>query len=115
MNLIDLETLREKLERGDDFRLVMVLGERAFHQAHIPGSTHFPDAERAFEELQPEDEIVVYCSGPSCMASSAAYWLLKDRGYENVQRFAGGLEAWSAAGYALEGEEAQRLAGDSED
>lgn len=38
MSLITREELREKLERKDDFKLVMVLGEWAFRAKHIPGS-----------------------------------------------------------------------------
>ncbi|MGB3634104.1 MAG: rhodanese-like domain-containing protein, partial [Rubrobacteraceae bacterium] len=51
-----------------------------------------------------EAETVVYCSNPACVASRAAYKMLTQHGYTDVRRYAGGLEDWDAAGYALEGE-----------
>ena len=102
---ISREALAEKLERGDHFKLVMVLGESAWRTRHIPGSLHFADPESMLDELSPDDEIVVYCSGPSCMASAFAYWFLENRGYRNVRRYAGGIEEWLAAGLPLEGEQ----------
>lgn len=104
MKLIGREELKEKLDRGDDFRLVMVLGEWAYRAKHIPGSLHFDTIEDGLEALDPDDEIIVYCSNPACVASVAAYRILDSNGYTDVRRYAGGLEDWEAAGYPLEGE-----------
>lgn len=101
---IDREELKAKLDRGDDFKLVMTLHEFAFQAAHIPGSIHFPTVAEALEGLDPRDEIVVYCSDPACVASQFAYRGLKENGYERIRRYAGGLSDWQAAGYVLEGE-----------
>ena len=101
---IDREELKAKLDRGDDFKLVMTLHEFAFKAAHIPGSLHFPTVKEAFEGLDRSDEIVVYCSDAACVASQFAYRALKDRGYDNVRRYSGGLSDWQSAGYALEGD-----------
>ncbi len=60
--------------------------------------------EKAKKLLSPEDEIVVYCSGPSCMSSIYAYNLLAKAGFTNIRRFAGGIEEWEDAGYPLEGD-----------
>jgi rhodanese-related sulfurtransferase len=60
--------------------------------------------EEALRALDPEDEIVLYDSGPACSASRMAFSILKSHGYERVRRYAGGLEAWAGAGYPLEGE-----------
>ena len=38
MELISRDELKEKMGRGDDFKLVMVLGEWAYRAKHIPGS-----------------------------------------------------------------------------
>lgn len=104
MRTIELAELKRKMDRGDDFRLVMTLGGWAFQAAHIPGSLHFDSPEAGFAALDPEDEIVVYCSDPACVASRYAYEQLVERGYGNVRRFSGGLQEWLAAGYPLEGE-----------
>jgi rhodanese-related sulfurtransferase len=59
--------------------------------------------------LQKDDEIVVYCSNPECLASLAVYDRLSDHGYTNVRRHAGGLNDWAGAGLPLEGEWVRRL------
>ena len=104
MNLIGREELQEKLDRGDEFKLVMVLGDFAFRAKRIPGSINIGVPELALDELDPEDEIVVYCAGEGCPASPYAYRLLVGHGYENVRRYAGGIAFWEEAGYPLEGE-----------
>jgi len=104
MKLISREELKEKLDRGDNFKLVMVLGDWAYRAKHIPGSLNISQIEDAGKSLNKGDEIVVYCSDEACVASRAAYQLLENRGYKNVRRYAGGLSAWEDAGYPLEGE-----------
>jgi len=103
-DLIDTQELKEKLDRGDGFKVVMTLGEWEYRTTHIPGSMRISTVEEAFEALDPEDEIVLYDSGPACSASRMALKVLKAHGYERVRRYAGGLEAWAGAGYPLEGE-----------
>ena len=63
--------------------------------------------EEGLKALSPDD-IVVYDSGPYCVASGRAYRIMKDYGYEHVRCYAGGLEEWERAGYLLEGEVAGR-------
>jgi len=101
---IERDELREKLARGDSFKLVMSLTEWAFRAKHIPGSIHFNTPEEMLAALKKDDEIVVYCSNPECLASLAAYRRLVDHGYTNVRRYAGGLIDWEDSGLPLEGE-----------
>ena len=101
---IEREDLKAKLDRGDDFKLVMAMHEWGFRAAHIPGSVHFSTVEEASRDLAHDDEIVVYCTDPDCVSSQFAYqWLVED-GYTNVRRYAGGLSDWVAAGYELDGD-----------
>ena len=103
-DLIDTQELKAKLDRGDGLTVVMTLGEWEYRTTHIPGSMRISTVQEALEALDPEDEIVLYDSGPSCPASRLAFRFLRDHGYERVRRYAGGLEAWATAGYPLEGE-----------
>ena len=103
MKTISREELKKKLDRGDDFKLVMTLGDLAFQAQHIPGSINISRMEDIGDNLDKNDEIVVYCSDQACIASQAAYKMLEKLGYENVRRFAGGLSDWSSARYPLEG------------
>ena len=104
MQLISREELKQKLERGDRFKLVMALGDWQYRAKHIPGSLHFPTQQEALAELSQDDEIVVYCSSYECIASVLAYKYLVHHGYMHVRRYAGGILDWEEAGYPLEGE-----------
>lgn len=106
MDLITRDELKEKVDRRDDFKLVMVLNEWAFRAKHIPGSINLTSPQQALDELDPSEEIVVYCSDENCVASVYAYGALERAGFANIRRYAGGILDWEAAGYPLEGEQA---------
>ena len=103
-DLIGREELKEKLDRGDDFKLVMVLGEWEYRAKRISGSLRVSTLHEGLEALDPDEEVVLYDSGPACRASRMACRFLKAQGYVRVRRYAGGLEDWERAGYPLEGE-----------
>jgi rhodanese-related sulfurtransferase len=77
--------LKGKLDRGEDFKLVMVLGRSAYRLTHIPGSLCIGTVEEWLKTLDPDDDIVVYDSGPYCVVSRRAYDFLKAHGYERVR------------------------------
>jgi rhodanese-related sulfurtransferase len=109
MNLISGAELRSKLDRKD-LKLVFTLGEWQYRAMHIPGSLNIPcspslyASDEALEGMDPDDEIVVYCSNEDCWASISTYYYLLSRGFKHVSRYAGGLLDWKNAGYPLEGE-----------
>jgi rhodanese-related sulfurtransferase len=111
MKLISRDELKNKLERKDNFKLVMALGDWAYRAKHIPGSIHFATPEEALASLDQDDDIVVYCSGYDCIASIYAYKYLVHHGYKHVRRYAGGIPDWEEAGYPLEGEMAGEVSG----
>lgn len=104
VRVISRQELQAKLTRGDPMRLIMALNEWAFHAKRIPGSEHFNSTEEVFSALDPDEEVIVYCTSPDCHASLALYWALVDAGYGKVRRFAGGLTDWENAGLPLEGD-----------
>jgi rhodanese-related sulfurtransferase len=64
--------------------------------AKIDGAKTIPMGEiasRAFQELNPEDRIVVYCHA-GVRSMSAAVWL-RNQGFEKAQSLRGGIDAWS--------------------
>jgi hypothetical protein len=69
MNLITREELHRKLERGDDFKLVMTLSRFAFEAKHIPSSINFATPDEAVSGVHRRDDIVVYCGDVHCPAS----------------------------------------------
>ena len=102
MNLITREELRRKMERGDEFKLVMTLSAPAYRAKHIPSSAYFETIGEALAALDPADEIVVYCADVYCAASIYAYHRLEQAGYTRVRRYAGGVADWEEAGYPFE-------------
>jgi rhodanese-related sulfurtransferase len=104
MRLITRDELKAKLDRGDRFKLVLVLSDFAYQAGHIPGSLNIKSFDQVPSLLEKDDEIVVYCSSVDCQASPRVYTFLTRAGYTNVRRYAGGLLDWTEAGYPLAGE-----------
>lgn len=103
---IDRETLRQKLERGDELVLVDALSPVEFAASHLPGAINIsPDrvdalAGRRIPDL--DTEVVVYCLNPSCDSSVEVAERLVELGYRNVLHFSGGKQGWREAGLPLE-------------
>ncbi len=104
VTILSAEELKTKIDRGDDFKLVMTMNEWHYEAEHIPGSIWIADRDRARELLDPQDEIVCYCSDRSCSASRVVSNVLEKSGFPHVYHFDGGLQEWKEAGYPLEGE-----------
>jgi rhodanese-related sulfurtransferase len=100
--VITRQELYEKLERGDDFRLLMTLSAPAYRDKHIPRSLRVESAADAVASLGRDEEIVVYCADRACVASIYAYHALVREGFRRVRRYEGGIADWEAAGYPLE-------------
>lgn len=57
------EDLKQKMDRGDEFVLLEVLGEAAYRRAHLPGAIQFQDMDRIPELLPDKNvEVITYCS-----------------------------------------------------
>lgn len=63
MKTIDREELKTKMDRGDEFVLLEVLGEASYRRAHLPSAVRFEDID-LIPELLPDKstEVVAYCS-----------------------------------------------------
>lgn len=60
---ITREELKEKMDRGDEFVLLEVLGEGSYRQGHLPGAIRFQDPNAAAEIIPDKAAFVVaYCS-----------------------------------------------------
>jgi rhodanese-related sulfurtransferase len=86
--------------------VVEALPAASFAAGHLPGAVNLPldrlesDAKERLPD--PDAEIVVYCSGPTCNNSHVAHRKLTAMGYRHVRVFSGGKAAWKDAGLALE-------------
>lgn len=91
-------------------RVVNVLDEKLFNDAHIKGSTQvdFTKVKDVAANWNKEDAVVFYCSNYQCSASFEAAKQLKEMGFNNVMAYEGGMEEWNRlsktdATYAVEG------------
>lgn len=79
-------------------------GSRELDDRAIPGALTFdPPAFDALLAGVPRDrELVLYCNCPNEVSAARAAQLLRAQGYRRVRPLRGGLDAWAAAGHAVE-------------
>jgi rhodanese-related sulfurtransferase len=108
---ISRDELTEKIARHDKFRLVEVLPEQEYHQAHLPGAINLPPdqiARLAFKRLRDRDaEIVLYSDGSDSHPSESAARELAERGYTHVRDYAEGKQDWIDSGLPVESDKVQ--------
>ncbi len=77
---------------------------RSLEPRWIPGAIHVPidDVARHLENLPRDRDIIVYCTCPSEASAARVARMLINLGFKRVRPLFGGLEAWLAAGYAVE-------------
>ena len=74
-------------------------------QAHwIPGALHVPmqSIGEHVAELPRDRDIVLYCTCPSEASAARVAKVLMNHGFKKVRPLHGGLDAWIAAGFAVE-------------
>ena len=63
MKTIDREELKAKIDRGEEFVLLEVLGEASYRREHLPGAIRYQDADMVPDLLPDKNtEVVAYCS-----------------------------------------------------
>jgi membrane protein DedA with SNARE-associated domain/rhodanese-related sulfurtransferase len=101
MSRISTDELRTLLQSMPG---VVVLDARSAesraHSGWIPGSVHVRDI--ADLQLNPQDEVVVYCDCPNDASAAVVAKALQAKGFKHVRPLAGGLEAWRAQGLPLD-------------
>lgn len=88
--------LRRRLNHGEPMVLVDVRERWEADIVSLPEARYIPLNElryRAEEEIDPDDEIILYCHHG--MRSMEAAMMLWDLGYEQVKSLAGGIERWT--------------------
>ena len=92
---IDVKSVKEKLDRGDNFLLIDVREPHEYRICNIPGSKLIPLGEvpNRLGELDKTADIVVHCK--SGMRSAKACGILRQAGFEHVRNMKGGILAWS--------------------
>ncbi|MDP6751850.1 MAG: rhodanese-like domain-containing protein [Candidatus Poribacteria bacterium] len=92
---IEPQSLKQMVDEGQDFVLLDVRESWESQVACIPGTILIPlrDLPRRVNELNPRQEIVVYCHHG--VRSLDAAYLLQQLGFKRVASLIGGIDQWS--------------------
>ena len=102
VRLLSVEELDTKVKKGEAFTLVDVRAQKEYQTAHIKGALNIPvpDLRTRYREINPRTPVAVICN--TGHRSSLGTSILKQHGFKDVYNVAGGMTAYSAAGYAGE-------------
>ncbi|HMP76217.1 MAG TPA: YceI family protein [Kiritimatiellia bacterium] len=106
---LDAAALRTLMDGAAAPLLLHVLPEEHYAASHLPGAKNACIYETAFLDrvrgLVPDlnEKIVVYGEGDPFLDSREAAARLRSAGYRNVADLRGGLRAWRASGFPVEG------------
>jgi rhodanese-related sulfurtransferase len=99
----NVDTVKNRMDRGDKFTLIDVREESEFAKDHLPGAIHLGKGiiERDIEARVPElgAEMILYCGGG--FRSALAADNLQKMGYTNVISMDGGIREWREKNYPL--------------
>jgi adenylyltransferase/sulfurtransferase len=86
--------LKQRLDRGDALTIVDVREPNEYQINRIAGSSLIPlgDVPKRYNELNPEDEIVVHCKMGGRSAKAADF--LRSVGFKRVLNLKGGILDW---------------------
>ena len=95
MSEITPKELKARLDRNDRPLLLDVRQDWETKLCRLENAVHIPieEIELRTEELNPGDEIVVYCH--QGVRSAAVAEFLRQRGFTNVKNLEGGLDQWA--------------------
>ena len=101
---LSVHDLKARIDRGvDELQLLDVRRDDEWERGHIPGARHVyaPNLTRHLDSLDRDTPIATYC-GTGYRASLAAS-VLQRHGFREVCAVPGSMNAWTRAGYPLEG------------
>lgn len=95
MNEITPQQLKARLDAAEEFVLLDVRQDWETKLCRLPNAMHIPIEEMEFrsDELDADNEIVVYCHQGVRSAAVAEY--LRGLGFGRVLNLVGGLDAWA--------------------
>lgn len=95
MHEITPEELKARLDRGEPLVLLDVRQDWETKLCRLDGALHIPieEIEYRTEELNPGDEIVVFCHQGIRSAAVSEY--LRQLGFSKARNLAGGLDLWA--------------------
>lgn len=104
MARISVDELHQLRQQGIAPVIIDVRSPALQQEGRIPGAVAIPgDGIDAFAlDISPEQEVILYCACPNEASAAVVAKQLMQKGYKRVRPLAGGIEAWTAAGHAIE-------------
>lgn len=102
---VDAKKAKELFDKGVVF--VDVRSDKDYAAGRIPDAMHI-ELKKVYSKdslgkaVKPEQAVVVYCNGHSCLRSSKAAEKAVSWGYKNVYYFRDGFPSWKSSGYPVE-------------
>ncbi len=98
---LDVEIV-ETLRQRDDVLVLDVREDWEYNGGHIPEAKLVPLGQipNRLDEIPRDKTVIAVCRSGN--RSSQATNFLRQQGFENVHNMAGGMKAWSGAGYEIE-------------
>ncbi len=92
---ISVETLKEKIDKKDDFFLLDIREPFEYDICRLPDATLIPMGEvpSRLNELDNEREMIIYCHA-GVRSARVVMWL-RQNGFTNAKNLSGGIDAWS--------------------
>lgn len=98
------DELKELMNEDKPFVLVDARDKKDYKKMHIPGAISVPldEADKLSEGIDKDREVVVYCSGMMCEASTDVAGILLNKGFKKVSEYKGGIQDWVGGGNPTE-------------
>lgn len=107
IEVVSLEQTRDVVS-GGGFLVLDARSASDFDAGHLPEAISFPNATRgeSYYEmaalLQPDQPLLIYCSGKTCDDALQLGLFLRAQGSQKVLLFTEGFQAWKEAGLPIE-------------
>lgn len=102
---INKEKLKEKIEKGENLRILDVRDTPEYEKEHIIGAEHLLISEmdeKAELFFNKNETIITYSEDIDCPAKKIAADKLEKMGFKNVLYYPGSWKDWKEAGYPTE-------------
>ena len=102
-----IDAAKAKALFDKEVAFIDVRSNKDWNAGRIPGAVHI-ELKKVYseatlgKEVKKDQEVVIYCNGPSCHRSSKAAAKAVKWGYKKVYYFRTGYPAWKGAGYPVE-------------
>ena len=99
---ITVEEAKSLIAQNTRLKIVDIRLDTEFNVSHIPGAINVcacGDPDNMLRQLNPNDEILVYCRNG--LRSAATKEFLNDNSFGKVYNLVGGIVAWENAGYPV--------------